>query len=1309
MKRRVLQKAHLAVLLLLLIVALARTAPAQSQNATVSGIVTDSTSALIPGVTIKATNTQTGVVTTTISNEAGTYSFPSLQPGVYRVSAELPGFQTHSYTDVQLGTSQQIRLNFTLQVASVTQSLEVSVPVDTLLATSSSSVGTVLGENTVRDLPIIGRDALELVNIMPGFREPVDPSQSNARTGPNGGFVAGISAAAVNTTRDGISVNDGRYNLGVFSATHINPDLVGELRIILAPVDAETGRGSGQVQIMTRSGTNKFTGAAVWNIQNTALNANTWNNNRTGTVPSWFNRHQLSVNYGGPIVRNKTFFFVLYDGQRMWSREVVRATVMTNEARNGNFRFFENVVNGNADALPSSAGPTAPVVDKLGNPLSVEQIQAAVTATGSTATVGPLRSISVFNRDPNRLGPDPTGYIQRVIATMPQPNDFTGGDGLNTAVFKWNRKGDSLICSSICQQGLEDDVNRNQINVKIDHNFSTNHKFNVNYTYERFTASGQRGNYPGKEDEWYSQTTRKPQVITSSFVSTLSPNIVNDVRFGMRRAWSLSPYPYDEESTKDEVLGFLPNVNSYPVLFSTMLINISNNILNPGNNTNGNTSTLWTIADSLSWAKAKHSFKGGVEVRLGRTRGLNSLNGIPHVTGGAGNVGVPSNAFTTPGLLTQNETTASNLLLTLNGSINTVSQAFILNDPTWTAFRGYLEPDGYYKIRQINQNEFSMFIKDDWKIRPSLTLNLGLRYEYYGVPYEDNGLTGAVVGGGMAGFGWTGRSFDDYWRFGPQKGDLTTVEFIGPDSPSPEKQIYKDDWNNFGPAVGFSWSVPWFGANKTSVRGGYSLVYQGGGRGLDLDTALTSNLPGIGDAQTGFMPTTFTNIATLSLPLQRNVPLQPVSVTQPRTSNLTTWDPNYISPYIQNFTLSVTREVQRNLTVDMRYIGTRGVKLFGSIALNQANFLTNGILQEFNTIRSGGDSAMFNQMFNGLTGTQTPSAYLRSNTNWRNFFANGDVAGFATRLATTNDLTGQGGGLVRRGGFPENFIVNNPQFNSVTLNTNPGSSTYHSLQAQVTFRPTAGLSYQATYVWSKGIAGANTGFLNPVDRSLDRTLQASHRTHDFRTNGTFELPIGPNKLLLPNSSGWLARLVERWQLSWIANLNSGAPLNVTGTDTYVNGGRLNIVGPFPKDTGNATMTNVLPVYFVENNFQVVRDPGCSSVTTLQVLDTRCTNNALADAQRNIILQHAAPGTLGTLGDRWLEGPGSFRFDLGASKTIRIDETKSVQIRIDARNVLNHPIVGNPSLNINTSSTFGQISGNNVTGARQFQGQLRVTF
>src|SRR2546428_5163425 len=265
---------------------------AQSSTATVSGTVSDSTGALIPGVSITATNTQTGIVTTVITNESGTYNFASLQPGVYNLSAELSGFQTHTYSAVQLGLSQQVRLNFTLQVGGVAQSVEVTVAADTLLAATSSSVGGVLPEYRVRDLPTIGRDALELVNIMPGVTAPT----SNIGTARTSETFAGIYAGtgAVNTTRDGISVSDGRYNNGVFASTSINPDLVGEMRVVVAPADAEMGRGVGQVQILTRSGTNQFRGSAVWNVQNSALDANTWNGNRVGTTPTWYNREQVT-------------------------------------------------------------------------------------------------------------------------------------------------------------------------------------------------------------------------------------------------------------------------------------------------------------------------------------------------------------------------------------------------------------------------------------------------------------------------------------------------------------------------------------------------------------------------------------------------------------------------------------------------------------------------------------------------------------------------------------------------------------------------------------------------------------------------------------------------------------------------------------------------------------------------------------------------------------------------------------------------------------------------------------------------------
>ena len=193
-----------------------------------------------------------------------------------------------------------------------------------------------------------------------------------------------------------------------------------------------------------------------------------------------------------------------------------------------------------------------------------------------------------------------------------------------------------------------------------------------------------------------------------------------------------------------------------------------------------------------------------------------------------------------------------------------------------------------------------------------------------------------------------------------------------------------------------------------------------------------------------------------------------------------------MNPYIQSFNFSVTRELQKNVTLDVRYVGTKGTKLYGTIPLNQPNFLTNGLKEALDITRAGGNAPLFDQMLNGLNlnpgvagfgavGTtvngvlQTGSMALRQNTTFRANIANGNYAAVASALNSSTAVTGDGGGLIRNGGFPENFIVNNPQFNGVTFSTNPGSSTYHSMQAQLTFRPSSGLSYQATYVLSKAL------------------------------------------------------------------------------------------------------------------------------------------------------------------------------------------------------------------------------------------------
>jgi hypothetical protein len=1278
---------------------------AQSTNATLGGTVTDSSKALIPGVTITATNTQTGIVNTAVTNESGTYQFASLQPGVYKVSAELPGFQTQNYNDVTMGVAQQLRLNFTLQIGTVATAVEVTVSADTLLATSSSSVGTVLPEYKVRDLPLAYRNVLDLVSTTAGAG------------GPNGSNFAGTRTSQVNTTRDGISVQDGRYDNGVYAVTYVSPDLVDEVRVIVAPADAETGRGSGQVQLATRSGTNQFKGSVFWANHNSALDSNTWFANFRGEKPDYLNRNQFGGRLGGPVIKNKTFFFFLYEGQRVVQRGYVTGPVLTAQARQGVFRYFPGAQNGNAFS-------TTPTVDLDGNPVR------PANATGD------LRSFSVFGLDPLRPSIDSTGWIQKTIARMPLPNDFTtcgtGGnaptgntcDGLNVAGYRWVRR----TIGNETASATGTDVNRNQINGRLDHNFNSANKASFTFSREHVWDDTDSPLWPNGYD---SEVIRFPRVYTGSFVSTLSPNIANEFRFGKRQGSYILNAEFDHTNTGKELLALLPKgIGGIPYVPQTQLYR--GNFINYGLGSRGQRNSLWTYADTLSWTHGKHAFKGGTEVRLGANLSMQAANFYPVVTFGAGSNAVTGIDSSIPGLVANNQTLARQLVTDLSASVSTAVEAFFLNDSKNLVFEAGPEQKGTTwdtraKLRTLHQNEWSAFFKDDWKPRPNLTLNLGIRYEYYGVPWDEKGLGGHLIGGGTAGvFGISGTSFADMYQPGRLAGKLTAVEFVGKNSPQPDKQLYKDDWNNFAPAVGLSWNLPWFGKDKTVLRAGYGWSYQGGGRGLSLD-GIVGGVPGVTWATTA---TNFLNASQLVFPLSRGTPLQPVGLYE-RTQNVSTFEDNTVSPYIQNWNLELQRELVKNLTFELRYIGSKGTKLFGGIPVNEVNIFENGILDAFNITRAGGDAPLFDQMLRGLvinagqspvgTNGVTGSAALRQNTIFKTFLANGSVGQFASTLNTSTTVTGFAGGLIKNGGLPDNFVVVNPQFNNVTLNGNPGNSTYHSLQLQVTKRLSHGFTNQTSFVWSRALgendSDGTVNYLNGRDRSLNKSLLGYHRTYDLRSNGTFELPFGSGRIFLTNAPAWVSRLVERWQLGGVFNLTSGAPLNIAVGSATVGTAAWNqypdgpptIVGDFPKSLGKITkLPNGIITYF--DGLQQIPDPTRGNVTASQTLRDSFSNYAIADSSGKLLLVNPAPGSIGTLGYRWIEGPRTVGFDLNLLKRVRIAETKEFEVRVDAINVLNHPRFASPNLNINNTG-FGRITAMNADGAgnRTFVINARVSF
>ena len=1297
-----------AAAFLLLFLSLAN-AFSQTTNATLGGTVADASRALIPGVTVTATNTQTGIVTTVVTNETGAYQFASLQTGNYKVSAELPGFQTQTYNTVNLGVGQQVRLNFTLQVGGQAQSVEVSVAADTLIATTSSSVGAVLPEYKVRDLPLATRNVLDLVNTTPGVQG----------TGSN---FAGTRSTQLNTTRDGIPVSDGRYDIGAATSTYTSPDLVDEVRIIVAPADAELGRGVGQIQMSTRSGTNQFRGSLFHVNRNSKLAANSWSNNFNGVGKNYYNGNQFGGRVGGPIIKNKTFFFTLFDAQRFVTKSFFTGTVLTDQARKGIFRYFPSAQNGNAASNAPSVGRNGIPCGEVGNNCLRPGLPLNAT--------GPVTSINVFGRevngvftpwDVNRTQFDTSGYINRLITRMPLPNDFNTGDGLNTAGYRWLRRNEGVDVAN----GDGQDTNRDQYNMRIDHNFNNSHKASFSGTWERDwaeTTQAGMANWPGG---YNGSVKRKPRVFIGSVVSTLSPTIVNEFRFGSRKNWNYSwssiwrPDEVGEEARK--ALPTKGGVAFWPVqsLFADHLITGVS-----GAATRGQTSPLWNFSNNLSWTQGKHAFKGGFEMRFTSSRGWNGTDNPEWYQFATVNVTAGGNPVTgisgISGLVSS--ATAQNLLLDLSGSVGGASLAFNVLKPGDASFLPQV------RIKDYHENEWSAFFKDDWKVRPDLTLNVGVRYDWYGVPWEKNGMHALPIGGTKG-------------LYGISAGAPTVLQLVGKNSDHPDTLFYNNDWNNFGPAFGLSWSLPWFGKDKTVLRAGYGISYQGAASfnaGLNIASGNNPGLTYTQNLTTLGLGTTYFNFASPNLPIPVPAPTGIKPLTPQgfyvRTDPLGGFDDQRVNPYVQNFNLEIQRELAKNLTFEARYIGTKGTKLFGGVSLNGVNIRAQAggqtLLDAFNQTRTGGDAPLFDLMLKGLTinpgqtvgSGVSGSAALRQNTTFRAFLANGQVGQFANALNTSTIITNIAGGLIKNGGLPDNWLVANPQYAAVVSATNPGSSTYHSMNLQVTKRLSQGFTSSFAYTWSRGLGESggdgNLSYLDPDNHRLNKSLVGFHRTHDVRGNGTFELPFGPGRRLLGNAPGFIARLVEKWQLGGIMGWSSGAPLTITAANSQLTwtpvpgqiaivqtSNTANILGAFPKSTGNVTPVANGARYL--DGFIQVDDPFKSRVpntAAAQTLQTAFTNRALClptandpDCKdpANIVLANPNPGVVGTLGRAWIEGPGHIKMDFNLVKRIRIDETKSFEIRMDVIDILNTPYWNNPTVDINNLS-FGLMDANDVT-------------
>ncbi|HXG92320.1 MAG TPA: TonB-dependent receptor [Blastocatellia bacterium] len=763
-------------------------ASAQTFRGTILGTVTDQQGAVVLGATVTAKNLDTGIERSTVTDGSGNYSIPELPIGRYEVKAQAQGFTVQTVTDVRVEVASERRVDITLvpgglaNVATITAS---SVQVET---TNNTLGGTITTKDVV-DLPINGRDFTKFLVLVPGATG--DPSGATDSPGSFGLFSAnGNRGRSNNYLLDGTDMNDGYRNLpaineaGVFGtpATILPVEAIAEAAI-LSNFEAEYGRNSGAiVNIVTKSGTNDIHGSAFEFFRDNALDARNFFNQKPDPQTE-FRNNQFGVAVGGPFVRNKTFWFFAYEGQR-------EDVGLNSVARVPDPR-----------EIAALGGPRNPVIARLlqRNPWPA-----------------PNRPVALFDPSPN------------LFVTTPAKND------VNSLIFK------------------------------LDHSFNEKNQITGRYYFgdsdQSFPLAILASNVlPG----FNTVTPTTVHLVSLSYLKVLSQNTVNEARFGYNR-FDEGFFPEDRDFDPrtiglntgiqgEQDFGLpLIRIRNDPV-FGSSLASIGATLSVP----RARVDTNWHFIDNLSHKLTRHDLKMGYEFR--RTF---------------------VNAFFDAGY---------------RGRLDFAS----LEDFLSGTLSGGRSAQGDSR-RNTFQNSHAGYIQDTFRWSKRLTLNLGLRYDYFGVIDEKHGLLS---------------------NFDPQRG-LVLVGEGGLD------RLYDRDRNNFSPRIGLAWDIT--GKGKTVVRAGWGLFYDAFSQDFFVGQLPFNTFnPGPAYNPVGPAPILF-SFSTVDA-IRPGVPI----FTDFLDSDVFAVDRNLRTPYVQNYNLNIQQELAKNIVFQVGYVGSKGTKLFRYRDINQ--------------------------------------------------------------------------------------------------------------------------------------------------------------------------------------------------------------------------------------------------------------------------------------------------------------------------------------------------------------------------------------
>jgi hypothetical protein len=1257
---------------------------AQSTGGRILGRVADPSGAVLAGVKVTATNEATGVGRETQTNDSGDYGFPQVPVGTYTLAFDLTGFKTNVRKGILVDLNQVITLNSVLQIGETKETVEVTSEAP-IVDTTSTQLGSVMDARQVSNLPLNSRDTYQLLQLQPGVQ---GVGGSDLFYGSNTAGAVSVNGGRGRSNNFSVNGGDGNDLFVNGPAIQPSPDSIEEFRVLSNTFDAEYGRNSGAViNVVTKSGSNQLHGSFYEFFRNKALDSKGFLDPATPDNK----QNQFGGTFGGPIRKDRTFLFASYEGRRIVQGIVGDPTnVPTAAERAGDFTqggqsSFAGTLTDNAVAQVLQQRP--------GCLAAILAVPGAVTPVPGTPWAG---AGGVF---PNSQIPpvcfDPVA-VSLMNQFVPCPNvDPTCANLANT-----NQTFQSIPNSQ--QHG-------NQFTVKLDHhindrqNLSVYYYFNDAYDAEPFTKfQAENANLlPGFGD--FNKT--RAQQVNVSHTWTISSTVVNEFRvtyFREGQGTFLSPQhhnlvvdscdgtavPYCFTGTTDTPGVILPNpkVGITPGLGSqhegVPFIGISGGFT-IGNDYEGELPQIgntYQFSDNFTKVKGNHTMKFGVDFRIQRF--LQTLYFAPQ--GDYSYIGGGSNDFGSSDLF-------PNYLMGLPDS----------------------DLIGSTNTEDVRGNAIYLFAQDSWKVKPNITLNYGLRWEY-NVPFYDAGGRYQTFRPGQATTTYPCQLQDpnqialygssDCSPTGPANA-VFPLGLVVPGDAGVPRGLTKSYYKSFAPRIGIAWD-PWKNG-KTTIRGGFGLFYN------PIEQLVLEQFqaePPFGGSTTiseGFFSTPFVQqncSVPCGAPGGTGVLPNPFgSILDPAHGTPIDWSafrpivlfgelqPQLRSQYTEQYNFGIQHELFKNTVLSVGYVGSQGHRLLATHDLSPGNAQTCLDLQNISNL-TGDLGLACGPFFADSAFTVAANEIPAGVTLHLPYGPTPVVTGPNPAAITLVGLRPYSSPLcnpITGNGCPLDGI---PVFSSIYAQDTIANSAYNSLQTSLERRFSNGLQFEIAYTYSKSIDDASSfeNSLKPIcngilnNFSCNRSLSLFDARNRLVISYLWELPV-------PKYSGAKGQLLNGWAVSGITSFQSGFPIRMQSLDDSE----------------------------LENDVSGFEAPGRPVITGPVHLANPKSGYYFCGSNQTCPFADAPLGSLG--GPRSICcGPGINNFDMSVQKGIPIGETVHAEFRAEFFNIFNHSQFLNPDGNISDASfnpdgtvntqnpgDFGKIK--HTRDPRQIQFALKFSF